>query len=154
MLLSGNTRYSSLIIRKANLSDLDDIHQIETQSFPDPWPKFLFSDMLGHPQQRLFLAKIQKDIAGYIAFWKMVDEVHILNICVDQAHRRQGIARGLLTFCMDFYPEEDVRYFLLEVRASNQIAQKFYKSFGFEEKYVRQKYYPNGEDAIVMILQN
>jgi ribosomal protein S18 acetylase RimI-like enzyme len=38
----------------------------------------------------------------------------------------------------------------LEVRASNHGAQKFYRVLDFRPSYVRPKYYPDGEAAVVM----
>lgn len=139
------------LIQKASFTDISDIHRIEQECYPDPWPMFLFEDMLHHPQQRLFVAKQAEQVRGYISFWNMAGEVHILNICVDSKSRRQGIGKALLKFCLDFYPVDDVQCFLLEVRKGNTVAQAFYESLGFEKKYIRERYYPNGEDAIVMV---
>ena len=38
----------------------------------------------------------------------------------------------------------------LDVRASNKEAMKLYRYFDFKEVAVREKYYKDGEDAIVM----
>ena len=44
---------------------------------------------------------------------------------------------------------------MLEVRASNQIAQALYKNYGFEIVNRRQRYYrDNNEDALLMNLDN
>jgi ribosomal-protein-alanine N-acetyltransferase len=45
-----------------------------------------------------------------------------------------------------------VQTVMLEVRASNHGAQQLYEQLGFEEVGLRRKYYPNGEDAILMDL--
>jgi ribosomal protein S18 acetylase RimI-like enzyme len=45
--------------------------------------------------------------------------------------------------------DTDISY--LEVREHNYKAIKMYESFGFSSLYKRQAYYPDGEDAVVMI---
>jgi ribosomal protein S18 acetylase RimI-like enzyme len=37
------------------------------------------------------------------------------------------------------------------VRKSNRGAQEFYKHLDFKSSYMRPKYYPDGESAVVMI---
>ena len=39
---------------------------------------------------------------------------------------------------------------MLEVRASNAAARRLYARHGFEELHVRRRYYPGGEDAVIM----
>jgi ribosomal-protein-alanine N-acetyltransferase len=39
----------------------------------------------------------------------------------------------------------------LEVREHNQPAISLYQKFGFETMYVRKGYYPDGENALVMV---
>ena len=139
-------------IVQATLEDLPKIEALEKQSFPDPWSVALFEELLANPSQRLYVAQKEKELVGYLAFWKILDEVHILNLCVVPAHRKEGIGGQLLHFCLSLYPSEDVGRFSLEVRQSNSAAQRLYQKFGFEIKYIRKNYYPNHEDAFVMIL--
>jgi ribosomal protein S18 acetylase RimI-like enzyme len=39
------------------------------------------------------------------------------------------------------------------VRQSNRGAQEFYRGLGFRSSYVRARYYPDGEAAVVMTCQ-
>jgi len=41
----------------------------------------------------------------------------------------------------------------LEVRRSNRGARNMYESYGFAEIGVRPRYYEDGEDAVVMLLE-
>lgn len=136
-------------IRKALTSDVDRIWELEKLSFPDPWPQFLFEEILENPQQELYVAEINHEVAGYIIFWKILREIHILNICVASGERKKGVGSALLKFCLK---QKEGDSFFLEVRASNFIAQQFYRKFGFVENFVRKNYYPNHEDAVVMVL--
>ena len=75
------------------------------------------------------------------------DEREILNLAVDAAERRRGVARKLL--------ETELRraktQWFLEVRASNSSAIKLYENAGFRESGRRESYYSNPvESGIVM----
>ena len=39
----------------------------------------------------------------------------------------------------------------LEVRVSNTTAQQFYRQLGYREAFLIDRYYANGEDAVVMM---
>ena len=75
------------------------------------------------------------------------DEREILNLAVDPAERRRGVAHKLL--------ETELRraktQWFLEVRASNSSAIRLYESTGFREAGRRESYYSNpAEPGIVM----
>lgn len=75
------------------------------------------------------------------------DEREILNLAVDPAERRQGVARQLLETELQ---RAKMRWFL-EVRASNSRAIKLYESAGFRRAGTRDSYYSNPvEPGIVM----
>ena len=81
-----------------------------------------------------------------------LDEMHINKIAVERLHRRRGLARMLMEEAIIFARAHDIRTVALEVRASNEPAQAFYRSLGFDESYRRSRYYPDGETAVVMTL--
>ncbi|MBI3019603.1 MAG: ribosomal protein S18-alanine N-acetyltransferase [Deltaproteobacteria bacterium] len=144
----------SIHIVRAQIEDLPKIDVLEKQSFPDPWSLALFEELLENPSQNLYVARKEKDIVGYVAFWKILDEVHILNLCVAPGQRREGIGSQLLQFCLNQYSTEEVSLFSLEVRQSNRAAQSLYQKFGFEIKTIRKNYYPNHENALIMMRPN
>ena len=75
------------------------------------------------------------------------DEREILNLAVEPARRKQGIARALWLA----ERKHPAKAWFLEVRASNTAAIACYRSLGFELAGRRKKYYANPvEDALVM----
>ncbi|OGQ14134.1 MAG: ribosomal-protein-alanine N-acetyltransferase [Deltaproteobacteria bacterium RIFCSPHIGHO2_02_FULL_40_11] len=140
----------SFIIQPAQKTNLPEVCLLEKKSFSDPWPSVLFEQTLQNPDQKFYVLIRDDSVLGYIIFWKIVDEVHILNICVDGEKRKQGLGAALLKFCLSYHPPQDVHDYYLEVRPSNHAAQALYKKFGFKILYTREKYYPDGEDAHVM----
>ena len=87
-------------------------------------------------------------VAGFLVTREVArGENEILNIAVDPAERRTGIARRLLA---DVLARVKGAWFL-EVRASNDAAIRLYESVGFTRAGNRRNYYYEpAEDAIVM----
>ena len=76
-------------------------------------------------------------------------EREVLNIAVDPAFRRRGIARELLKAELDRGPGQ----WFLEVRESNRAALNLYETFGFRSVGRRNGYYTDpAETGIVMKL--
>jgi len=92
-------------------------------------------------------------VVAFIATWLVQDELHVLNVATDPAHRRRGHARALLRHALSFGVEHGVRLVLLEVRRSNAAAIALYRALGFSATNVRARYYADGEDAVEMSLR-
>jgi ribosomal-protein-alanine N-acetyltransferase len=91
---------------------------------------------------------------GYLIFWVVADEMHILNLAVHPKHRRQGIARRLLAEGLTQARELGANLAWLEVRPSNTPARALYASFGFTEVGRRPQYYDDtSEDALLLTLE-
>lgn len=89
-------------------------------------------------------------LLGYLLFWHVVDELHLLNVAVATGARRRGIGRALMDDLLAYARAHAALRILLEVRASNAPALAMYESLGFERFNVRAGYYADGEDAIEM----
>lgn len=142
------------IIDEMMKGDLDEVLEIERASFPSPWSRELFLREFENGFSYNFVAREsdggKRRIIGYIVFWIVADEMHILDLAVQQDFRRQGIGRNLVIHALKIGIENDCRNVFLEVRKGNERAQNLYKALGFIEIGVRKRYYSNGEDALVM----
>ena len=139
----------------AAISDIDALLTIENQSFLSPWPRQHFQIELNQPYSFTLLARLPdtptKEIAGYIIYWFVLDELHILNIAVDPRYRRQGIARGLINEVLRLARMREIKTAWLEVRPSNYKALSLYRSMGFQTVMTRKRYYSDtGEDALIL----
>ena len=139
-----------LTIRPAERGDLDAIHAIESASFPAPWRREFFESELSAPGRFTLVATREQIVIGYIFAMWIFDEMHVNKIAVTRSERRKGIAQALMDRCFDFAREHGVEMISLEVRQSNAGAQEFYKQLDFESVYVRPRYYPDNEAAVVM----
>jgi len=94
------------------------------------------------------------DVAGFALTWHAADEVHLLDLVVDEPQRRRGFGRSLLEAVISDARTSGGRMVVLEARASNEPAVALYRSAGFFVTDVRRAYYSdNGEDAVVMRLE-
>lgn len=138
--------------------DLDQVLAIEQDSFSMPWSRNLFLSEFRSPLVSSLMVALadtpERRVGGYLVFWSVTDEMHILNLAVAPDLRRQGIARKLLLAALKRAYGKGAKRAFLEVRASNAAAHKFYADLGFTGASVRRDYYDLPvEDAIVMVLE-
>lgn len=131
----------------------EQIIDIENNSFPTPWSAKAFAAET-EKQISNFWALVDEDsIIGYICFWMLKPEIHILNFAVKSEKRNKGIGQSLLKHVIDTGRRKKIDNVWLEVRPSNLPALSIYKKFGFYEAGRRIGYYSGtGEDAIIMKL--
>jgi ribosomal-protein-alanine N-acetyltransferase len=139
--------------------DIEQVFVIEQASFSMPWSKNLFLSEFRSPGVSTLLVSLADEsstrtVSGYIVFWVVEGEMHILNLAVAPAHRRQGIARQLVLAALKRAHVKGAQRAFLEVRASNIAAQKLYSSLGFSGSFIRRNYYDTPtEDAVVMTME-
>jgi ribosomal-protein-alanine N-acetyltransferase len=139
--------------------DIEQVLAIEQTSFSMPWSRNLFLSEFRSPLvSTLFVslsnATPKRIVTGYIVFWLVADEMHILNLAVAPEHRQRGIAKRLVLTGIKHVYAKGARRAFLEVRASNMLAQKLYSRLGFTGTSVRRNYYDSPvEDAVVMTLE-
>ena len=142
----------SLNIRRLSYADLPQVIAIERRAFPTPWSLAMFVLELSKPSGICLAATTDDGLVGYLVCSRYADVWHLMNVAVNPAVRRQGIARRLLERLFDEAGGE-ARY-TLEVRTSNHGAIAMYERFGFRRAGHRRRYYhDNGEDALIMWLE-
>ena len=139
-------------IRRANITDLDAIHQIELLSFSLPWSyQSIKEELTEQDFSRYFVVKQGGVTVGYGGYWRILEEGHITNIAVHPNHRQQGVGEALMRYIATDAAEHAVEALTLEVRVSNMAALHLYQKLGYVIEGVRPRYYSdNNEDAYVM----
>lgn len=145
---------ASVRVRRATIADLDSIMEIERASFSSPWPVSAIEEEIERRSwSRVALAIDGEEVVGFIVYWVVDRELHLLNLATRPGSRRHGVARRLIDQMIDEGRRRDSWQVVLEVRESNEAALKLYDRFGFSRVGRRPRYYTdNGEDAIVMTL--
>ncbi len=147
------------LFREMTIEDLDRVMEIELEAFAHPWSAELFRRELGHAWSTILIAGEARPAAearrapvlGFVIYWLVHDELHVLNVAVAPEERRRGVARALLEEMTQRGRLAGAVLATLEVRRSNRPAIALYESLGYRQVGVRPNYYVDeGEDAIIM----
>ena len=148
-----------LAFRRAVAEDVPRVMEIEKDGFRHPWSRELIERELGHAWSQVLLA-CEPDAAGgervvgYVVFWLVHDEIHVLNVATAIEARRRGVGRRLMEEAEGVGRGRGARIATLEVRRSNEPAIALYRLLGYRQVGVRPNYYAEeNEDAIVMVKQ-
>lgn len=140
------------------LSDLDQVMEIEPVAFGSHhWSRQSFVNELNNPSGHYFVASGSGGgrQLGYSGFWLIGEEAHITTLAVAPECRRQYIGERLLIHDIHQAQKVGANWMTLEVRVSNEMAQRLYFKYGFKSLGFRRNYYQdNGEDALVLWTEN
>ncbi len=137
-------------LRKAEISDINSILNIEKTSYEKPYwneslLKYLFNESI---TDSVWIFEFKKKIIGFLIEQRCLDEISILNVAVDKKYHNNGFGKKLLSQYLGILPKNSVVF--LEVKKNNFIARKIYASLNFEKIDSRKNYYNKGEDALIM----
>ncbi|MDD5285635.1 MAG: ribosomal protein S18-alanine N-acetyltransferase [Desulfuromonadaceae bacterium] len=130
--------------------DIDQLLIIEVASFSAPWTREHFVAELDAQYSFPYVAAADDVVVGYLCMMSLFEEAQILDIAVAPDQRGRGIARLLMDHAISVAREKGAELLSLEVRASNIAAINLYERSGFVRTGLRQKYYENREDAVLM----
>ena len=127
------------------------IANLEKICFHDPWSENSIASELDS-RLSLWLVALDGDaVVGYVGSQSVMGWADMMNIAVDPAYRRQGVAQELVERLVTALMENDVTCLTLEVRASNEPAKALYGKLGFQQVGRRPNYYRNPkEDALIL----
>lgn len=143
---------NAILIRPMHRTDLPEVVAIEGLCHDHPWSEALFLRELENPVARIDIGELNGRIAGFLCSWTVAGEVEIQDVATAPSFRRQGVAAALLEHLLARGRGEGAARIVLEVRVGNVSAIALYRRFGFRGTGRRKKYYPDGEDALLMEL--
>lgn len=142
-------------LRAAKRADLSALLAVERACHGSPWPEEVFAREFDVPFSFLWAVEGlegEPELVGLLVFWRVHDELHILDLAVHPAARRQGVGRGLLAALEALGRARRMLLITLEVRASNRIAQALYRQAAYAQVATCEAYYrDNQEDAMIML---
>ena len=106
---------AALDIRRLTYADLPQVIAIERRAFPTPWSLAMFVLELSKPGGVCLAARRDGSLVGYLICSRYDTVWHVMNVAVDPAMRRSGVATTLLLELLERVGDEDAR-FTLEVR--------------------------------------
>ena len=112
--------------------------------FEEFWSSNVLAAALNDPDSVCLVYEVDGKVAGY----GVLKNLEIDNICVDPKFRRKGYGQQILEALIAEVKGAEI---ILEVAIDNIAARELYGKYGFEELYVRKKYYDGKTDAVVMV---
>lgn len=148
---------TSFGIRKMRWWDIPKVENIERANYPgDAWSTDQFWRELAAPTRTYFVATDDSlpegtgEVVGYGGIAVIAPDSDLQTLAVEHTHQGLGLGRRLLDVLVSEAAQQSASSMMLEVRATNDTARALYESFGFDVISRRQRYYPNGDDALIM----
>ena len=151
------------VIRWLLPDDMSECAALEELCFPSFWTEEQFRETW---QQTWFAGYglfEEGRLTAYISLSVLAGELEVLNMAVHPEARGRGLSRPLMAFALADTLEgrhlerrglapEGWENGVLEVRVGNAPARALYSGLGFIKAGMRQRYYSDGEDALIMTL--
>lgn len=155
-----NTQYPKSMTAQLQLvcleaNDLRQMVSIEGKAHSHPMSEGNLADCFGRLYRVLGLKTETNTLLGFAIIQQIIDEVTLIDICIDPAEQGHGYGRLLLKEVVDAAKSSGAVVIMLEVRESNVAARHLYQQMGFTESGRRRGYYSLGEgkeDALLMDL--
>lgn len=128
-----------ITLRPLQEEDIRDCVRIESVSNAPAWQWDHFQQELAHPFVWAQIAERDERVAGFLIGRIHDNWAEVLELAVDPAQRRRGIARELLHRFLR--QVQHLHHVTLEMRADNNAAQQLYESFGFQKCGEKKLYY-------------
>lgn len=131
--------------------DIERIAELERECFPNaPWSRRSLAET--YLSERFFGVLLEEEgaLTAYGGMSTVADEAEIELIATAEMFRKCGRGGKILDDLLEEAKRRGVKRVFLEVRVSNAPALMLYLQKGFVGIYARSRYYPDGEDALVM----
>jgi [ribosomal protein S18]-alanine N-acetyltransferase len=141
----------NLEARSMRREDLDEVLSIEQSSFATPWTRNMFLKEISNPNAIPVVFLLDGSIVGYVCFWLVMDEAHLMNISIHPQERGQGLGTEALAYLDNACRKHRLSKIVLEVGRRNARARRLYKKSGFQTVGFRKGYYSDvNDDALIM----
>ncbi len=142
-------------IRPLTMAHLDEVFRLDQRCFArhEVYTKATLKTLLELPTGLSYRAITPENkMSGFVIATLDEDYVgHITTIGVAPEHRRRALASRLLSKAEEALRLRNINMVRLEVRASNNAAQKLYREHGYCVMQRLHRYYTNGDDGLMML---
>ncbi len=143
-------RGCTITLRNFEKQDITRVMEIEEASLLEGDPT-LYLELYEEWPEGFLVAECEEKVIGFVVLVMTPEgDGRVFAIAVDSQHRGRGVGRTLLRAAFNTLRKRKIGYVRLEVRVSNNIAQRLYRSMGFMEIGFIPFYYKDGEGALMM----
>ena len=143
------TSVTAFRLRRMREADLDVVTELEAQAYSQPWNAHVFAEELSQPSRTYVVIEDETAVLGYAGLMVVGAEAHVTTVVVHPGRRDDRLGTRLMLALAAEAIEQGAKSMTLEVRASNEPAQRLYRRFGMAPVGMRKKYYQD-EDAMIM----
>ena len=141
-----------MTFRDWKYEDILPVSRLEEKCFRgERWNFPMFASSFSQPSFAGVIGEEDGEILSYACLSCAADECDLLTLAVAEKARGKGIGRETLRCAFSKAKARGAEKMFLEVRKSNRAAIALYQSEGFIRLSERRRYYPDGEDAQVMM---
>lgn len=149
--MQSKTDIDDIEIKPFEQADLDAIMEIENDSFPLPWTRKSYEEVIPLDTIDTWVAVAGEELVGYMLLQHVADEMELHTFAVKASWRRKGVGMRLMECMISEGERLNIKNIYLMVRPNNVPARTLYEKLGFKTVGIRKKYYhDNDEDALVM----
>jgi len=134
----------SMLIRRGTSADIPDVMALERRApAAAHWSREQYQNIFSFdaPSRVLLILKQATSMQGFIVGRALDNEWEIENLVVPEAMRRRGFGSRLLQEFLLLARGRGAKEISLEVRESNDVAQKLYRKYGFTTVSTRPGHY-------------
>jgi ribosomal protein S18 acetylase RimI-like enzyme len=147
-----------ITIRVAEESDMEFAHNLSKKAFSRYGP---YEDILGRWFQsgttETFLAIMEKRPLGFVMLgryqseWESCQIAELLAIAVEPEKRKKGVGDFLIQEVIRKSRDLGIETVVLYTALENVAAQRLFKKHGFTPSRIKERFYPRGQDALLMV---
>jgi ribosomal-protein-alanine N-acetyltransferase len=149
-LVINTTKGIKIKIRNFEMPDIRRVMEIEEESSLDG-DSALYMELYEDWPAGFMVVENDDSVIGFVVLVLTLEgDGRIFALAVDSRYRGWGVGRVLLKLAFNTLRKRKIGFVRLEVRVSNQIAQRLYRSMGFIDVGFIPFYYKDGEGAVLM----
>ena len=96
------------------------------------------------------MVEAEGQVAGFAGIWCVVDEAQVMNVGILEKYRQNGLGTLLMEALLSTARARGCSCMTLEVKETNTAAICLYKKMGFSAASIRENYYPDHVNGLMM----
>lgn len=130
-----------MLIKKANLEDLNEIEIIGKNSLPINYNLHNLQLFFYDKNHNILIISNNNIIIGFIIYEIKLNSYHIKSLAIDLKYRNKGYGSIILNYIKDKLIKDNLKFISLFMQSKNSILKKFYTQNKFNNHCIMEKYY-------------
>jgi ribosomal-protein-alanine N-acetyltransferase len=137
-------------IRNIQKSDIPTLVKLEEELLKETVGCEMLQSELHNQFAYFYVGVYDNEVIGYLSVWMVEETVDVINFVIDKRYQHKGYGIALFNKMVSVAKEKNMKEIMLEVKEHNYQAIKFYQHQEFEQISIRNNYYQDGSNALIM----